>query len=85
MHFEFLDCSFVCEASNEDEKYKWMLMLHFAKSRYLDSCQDNKKTSQEQSDILINATHLLSDKSNKAVSQFFEKMENGKVQKKLTQ
>ena len=62
-----------------------MSMLHFTKSRYLDSYQDNKKTSQEQTDILINATKLLSDKSNKAVSHFFEKIENEKVQKKLSQ
>ena len=62
-----------------------MLMLHFAKSRYLDGYQENIVTSQAHSDILINATQLLSDKSNKAVSQFFEKMENEKVQKKLTQ
>ena len=78
--YTILDCSFVCEASNEDEKYKWMLMLNFAKSRYLESYQDNKKTSQEHADILINATKLLSDKSNKVVSQFFEKIENEKVQ-----
>ena len=55
-------------------------MLNFAKSRYLDSYHDNKKTSQEHADILINATKLLSDKSNKVVSQFFEKIENEKVQ-----
>ena len=55
-------------------------MLNFAKSRYLGSYHDNKKTSQEHADILINATKLLSDKSNKVVSQFFEKIENEKVQ-----
>ena len=80
-----LDSSFVCEAANEDEKYKWMLMIHFAKSRGSDDCQENKKNKNEHSDILINATHILSDKSNKAVDRFFEKIENGKLQKNLTQ
>ena len=33
MNIFYLDGSFVCEALSEEEKYKWMLMIHFVKTR----------------------------------------------------
>lgn len=83
----FADASFVCEASSEEEKYRWMLMIHFVKSRLqLDNAANGHMVNGvTDSDFLIKATHVISQKSNNAIDQFFENMEREKQTKTLTQ
>ena len=83
----FADASFVCEASSEEEKYRWMLMIHFVKSRLqLDNAANGHMVNGvNDSDFLIKATHVISQKSNNAIDQFFENMEREKQTKTLTQ
>ena len=83
----FADASFVCEASSEEEKYRWMLMIHFVKSRLQsdNAANGHMVNGVTDSDFLIKATHVISQKSNNAIDQFFENMEREKQTKTLTQ
>ena len=78
------DGGFVLEALSEEEKYKWMLMIHFVKSRLEPEHLQNGSTylGGTDSDFLIHATHIISQKSNKAIDQVFENMEKSKQKKK---
>ena len=83
------------EAFNEDEKYQWMLLLHFARSRIptvkqaknisfkgtlenADDTSENANKSCRKGDIVINATDIISKKSNIAIDRIYQHMENGK-------
>ena len=60
-----------------------MLMIHFAKSR-LDAATHVSngdvggylENGVRDSDFLIHATNIISQRSNRAIDQFFENMEN---------
>ena len=86
------DGSFVCEALSEEDKYRWMLMIHFAKSRLenglhisngdLGGCLEN---GVKDSDFLIHATNIISQRSNKAIDQFFENRERENLRQNGTE
>ena len=70
------------EASSKEEKCKWILLIHFAKSR-LDTNSvleedDTGRNAVKNSDFLLVATEKISNKSNKTIDQLFVNMENGK-------
>ena len=79
--------SFILEASCEEEKFKWMLLIHFAKSRLENNPEDEEEVEEEgrngagKSDFLVFATEKISEKSNKTIDDFFVNMENGKSSK----
>lgn len=76
------------EASNEEEKYKWMLLIHFAKTRLennpvLEEGEEGGKNAARKSDFLLAATEKISQKSNKTIDELFVNMENEKSSKYL--
>ena len=81
----FSDGSFVLEASSEEEKYKWMLLIHFAKSRLENNPvveeDDGGRNAARKSDFLLVATEKISQKSNKTIDELFVNMENEKSSK----
>ena len=94
--FSISEKSFVLEAFNEEEKCQWMLLLHFATSRIstvkqtknirFEETEENdtrevSKDTTKKSDIVINATNMISKKSNKAIDSFYLHLENGNVEK----
>ena len=73
-----------------------MLLIHFATSRIstlketrkirFEETEENgtrelSKDTTKKSDIVINATNMISKKSNKAIDSFYLHMENGNVEK----
>ena len=85
----FSDGFFVLEANSEEEKYKWMLLIHFAKSRLENNPvaeEDDGGSSRNaarKSDFLLVATEKISQKSNKTIDDIFVNMENEKSSKYL--
>ena len=88
----FSDGFFVLEASTEEEKYKWMLLIHFAKSRLENNPVPEEEEEEEEgggrkaarkSDFLLVATERISQKSNKTIDELFVNMENEKSSKYL--
>ena len=83
----FPDGFFVLEASCEEEKYKWMLLIHFAKSRLennpLQEEEEVGRNGARKSDFLLVATERISQKSNKTIDELFVNMENEKSSKYL--
>ena len=87
--FIFPDGSFVLEASTEEEKYKWMLLIHFAKSRLENNPVPEEeeeehgsgRSAARKSDFLLVATERISQKSNKTIDELFVNMENEKSSK----
>ena len=83
----FSDGFFVLEASSEEEKYKWMLLIHFAKSRLEnnpvkeDEEEDGGRNGARKYDFLLVATERISQKSNKTIDELFVNMENEKSSK----
>ena len=80
----FADGSFILEASCEEEKFKWMLLIHFAQSRLENNPvteTEEGRSSQRKTDFLILATEKISQKSNKTIDDIFVNMENGKPSK----
>ena len=71
------------EASTEEEKFKWMLLIHFAKSRLENNPETEEDVRQpdRKYDFLVLATEKISQKSNKTIDEFFVNMENGKPSK----
>ena len=87
----FSDGFFVLEASTEEEKYKWMLLIHFAKSRLENNPVPEEEEEEgengsgrngaRKSDFLLVATERISQKSNRTIDELFVNMENEKSSK----
>ena len=78
------DGNFVLEADTEEQKVKWMLLIHFAQSRLENNPvadDGSERTSARKSDFLVLATEKISEKSNKTIDEIFVNLENGKPAK----